>query len=130
MAMKRMFSLSVVDSDAFLELPISAQGLYFHLSMRADDDGFLNNARMIQRMVGAAEEDLRLLTERGFLLPFENGVMALTHWRVNNAIRRDRYTPTRYLEERNTLTTRTGGEYVRIEEDGLPLLRQPNGNPV
>ena len=129
MAVKRMFSMSVVDSDDFLDLPLTAQGLYFHLCMRADDDGFLNNPRKIQRMVGAAEEDLALLLERGFLLGFDSGVVAATHWLVNNTIRRDRYTPTRYREEMGTLAVRSGGEYAKAaEEDVLPFLWRPPGN--
>ena len=134
MAIRRMFSISVVDSDEFLELPITAQGLYFHLSMRADDDGFLNNPRKILRMVGATEEDLLLLLERGFLIAFPSGVVAVTHWRVSNAIRKDRYTPTRYQEELRMLSLRHNGEYaLRTEaDDALPVSApdpwQPDGN--
>ena len=129
MAVKRMFSMSVVDSDDFLDLPLPAQGLYFHLCMRADDDGFLNNPRKIQRMIGASEEDLALLLERKFLLGFDSGVVAVTHWLVNNTIRRDRYTPTRYREEMGTLAVRSGGEYARSAgEVVLPILWQPPGN--
>lgn len=126
MAIRRMFSISVVDSDEFLELPITAQGLYFHLSMRADDDGFLNNARKILRMVGATEEDLLLLLERGFLLSFPSGVVAVTHWRVSNAIRKDRYTPTRYQEELNKLTLRQSGEYALRTESDEPIVAAPD----
>ena len=126
MAIRRMFSISVVDSDEFLELPITAQGLYFHLSMRADDDGFLNNPRKILRMVGATEEDLLLLLERGFLLSFPSGVVAVTHWRVSNAIRKDRYTPTRYQEELNKLTLRQSGEYALRTESDEPIVAAPD----
>ena len=66
-----MFAKTIIDSDAFLDMPLSAQSLYFHLSMRADDDGFINNPKKIQRMIGASEDDLKLLMAKNFLIPFE-----------------------------------------------------------
>ena len=91
MANKRMFNVSVLDSDAFLDMPLSAQALYFHLNLRADDDGFIGNPKRIQRLVGASEDDLKLLIAKGFLIVFENGVVVVKHWRMHNTIRKDRY---------------------------------------
>ena len=67
MAERRMFAKTIIDSDAFLDMPLSTQALYFHLSMRADDDGFINNPRKIQRMTGASDDDLRLLNAKKFI---------------------------------------------------------------
>ena len=75
-----MFTMKIIDSDAFLDMPLSTQALYFHLSMRADDDGFVNNPKKIQRTVGASEDDLRLLIIKRFVLCFENGVVVIKHW--------------------------------------------------
>ena len=104
--------MNIVNSDAFLELPPGAQALYFHLNMRADDDGFVNSPRAVMRMAGASEEDLRLLAERGYLLCFEGGVVAVTHWRVHNLIRKNRYTPTLYQELLSMLTISSDGAYA------------------
>lgn len=105
MAERRMFAKSIVDSDAFLDMPLSSQALYFHLAMRADDDGFINNHRKIQRMVGANDDDLRLLLAKNFLIAFESGVMVVRHWKIHNYIQRDRYKPTIYAEEKDLLLT-------------------------
>ena len=88
MAGRRMFSKTVVDSDAFLDMPLSTQALYFHLSMRADDDGFLNNTKRIQRLIGATEDDLKLLIMKRFVIPFEDGVVVIKHWRMTDIHRR------------------------------------------
>ena len=79
MAEKRMFTQKIIDSDAFLEMPTSAQALYFHLNMRADDDGFVNNPKKITRYVGAAEDDLKLLLLKRFIIGFESGVIVIKH---------------------------------------------------
>ena len=123
MAEKRMFSKTVIDSDAFLEMPLSSQALYFHLSMRADDDGFLNNARKIQRMVGASEDDLKLLLLKRFIITFEDGIIVIKHWRMNNYIRKDRYTPTVYQEELAMLSIKDNGSYT-LDESGIPVVDQ------
>lgn len=91
MAEKRMFSRSVIESDGFLDMPLSAQALYFHLAMRADDDGFVTNPKSISRVIGAAEDDLKLLIAKNYVLAFENGVIVISHWRVHNYIPKDRY---------------------------------------
>ena len=99
MAERRMFAKSVVDSGVFLDMPISAQALYFHLSMRADDDGFVGNAKRIVSMLGVAKNDLRILIKKGFVRQFDSGVVAILHWKVNNRIQKDRYKPTVYQKE-------------------------------
>lgn len=103
MANRRMFNISVVDTDIFLEMPLSTQALYFHLSMRADDDGFIGNVKKIQRMIGASEDDLKILIAKQFLLTFETGIIVIKHWRLHNCIRKDRVNPTIYQEEKNML---------------------------
>ena len=127
MAEKRMFSLKIVDSDAFLDMPMSAQALYFHLSMRADDDGFVNNPKKIQRFVGASEDDLKLLIIKRFVLAFETGVIVIKHWRMHNLIRKDRYTPTQYQEELSRLSIKDNGAYTD-HGNQLATSWQPNGN--
>ena len=99
MAKKRMFSIDIVGSDAFLDLPYSAQCLYFQLGMRADDDGFVGNPKTIQRIAGTKASDLELLVKKRFLLQFPSGVVVIKHWKINNQIQKDRYTPTVYTEE-------------------------------
>ena len=98
MAEKRMFSMKIVDSDAFLDMPHSTQNLYFHLNMRADDDGFINNPKKIQRMLGASDDDLKLLLAKRFILAFDSGIIVIKHWRMHNTLRKDRYHPTHYIE--------------------------------
>lgn len=99
MANKRMFSLSVVDTDKFLEMPISARLLYYELGMRADDDGFVGNWKKILLFTGLKEDDLKILIMKRFILPFESGVIVISHWRMNNYLQNDRIKPTIYQEE-------------------------------
>lgn len=103
MAERRMFSKVVIDSDTFLDMPLSAQALYFHLSMRADDDGFVNNPKRIQAYVGASTDDLKILLAKHFLIPFESGVVVIKHWKVHNYIQKDRYKETYYQTEKALL---------------------------
>lgn len=112
MAERRMFAKTIIDSDAFLDMPLSAQALYFHLSMRADDEGFLNNSKKIQRMIGASDDDLKLLVAKRFVIPFETGVMVIKHWRIHNYIQSDRFKPTVYTEERAMLTLKDNNAYT------------------
>lgn len=100
MAEKRMFSKQIIDSDAFLEMPLSTQALYFHLSMRADDDGFLNNAKKVMKIIGANQNDYDLLVAKSFVIQFPDGICVIKHWRINNYLRKDRYTETIYQEVR------------------------------
>lgn len=108
MAQRRMFSMRITDSDSFTEMPLSAQCLYFHLAMHADDDGFVNGVKRIRRMIGASEDDLKLLLGKGFVIPFDTGVCVIRHWRIHNYIQKDRYTPTIYKAERATLEIQDG----------------------
>lgn len=100
MAERRMFAKTIIDSDVFLEMPLSTQALYFHLAMRADDEGFLNNPKRILRTIGAAEDDLRVLIARNFILIFETGIIVIRHWKVHNYIQADRFKKTSCIEER------------------------------
>ena len=120
MAERRMFAKTIIDSDAFLEMPLSTQSLYFHLSMRADDDGFINNPKKIQRMVGASEDDLKLLIAKRFIIPFESGIVVIKHWKIHNYIRSDRYKETVYQEEKACLTVKDNGAYTL----GIPSVNQ------
>ena len=118
MADRRMFAMTIMDSDAFLDLPLSSQALYVHLCMRADDDGFLNNTKKIQRMVGADEADLQELLERRFLISFPSGVVVIKHWRMHNYIKKDRYKETVYTEEKGQLDVKENGSYTEGEQFG------------
>lgn len=137
MANKRMFNIKIVDSDAFLDMPLSTQCLYFHLNMRADDDGFIGNPKRIQRLIGASEDDLKLLIAKRFVLIFEDGVIVIKHWRMHNTIRKDRYTQTVYLDELKSLGIKENNSYIlscEIENDNHLVTKwQPNviplGNP-
>ena len=107
MAERRMVSISLIDDDRFLDMSQGAQFLYFHLTMRADDDGFIT-PKKVMRLVGASQKDLDSLINAGFLIPFESGVVVITHWRVNNTIRKDRYTPTSFQKEFSELIINNG----------------------
>lgn len=130
MAEKRMFSKQIIDSDAFLEMPLSTQALYFHLSMRADDDGFLNNAKKVMKIIGANQNDYDLLVAKSFIIQFSDGICVIKHWRINNYLRKDRYTETIYQEEKAMLTMQPNGRYslkdsIREMDDfpvGIPLV--------
>lgn len=116
MAEKRMFSKAIIDSDAFLDMPVSARLLYYDLSMRADDDGFVNSPKKIMRMIGASEDDLRILAVRKFIIPFDSGVVVIKHWRIHNYIRKDTYHETTYKEEKAQLELDENKAY-RIPHD-------------
>ena len=111
MARKRMFDIEIVDTDLFLEMPQSSQNLYFHLGMRADDDGFVSNPRKIIRTIGANEDDLKILITKKFIIPFDSGVIVIRHWKINNYLRNDRYTETLYREEKKLLVEDENGVY-------------------
>lgn len=122
MAERRMFSKSVIDSDMFLDMPLSAQALYFHLSMRADDDGFVNNPKKIQRIVGASDDDCKILVAKKFIIPFEIGIVVIRHWKIHNYIQKDRYKETIYLDEKAQISTDRTGVYV---SEPCPTCIQP-----
>lgn len=140
MAEKRMFTQKIIDSDAFLEMPLSAQALYFHLNMRADDDGFINNPKKIVRMVNASEDDLRILIVKRFAIAFESGVIVIKHWRMHNSLRTDRYHPTDYKDEFSMLGIKENGSYTDNPDHAfIPALSsgnqmatncQPDGNQL
>lgn len=104
MANRRMFSLDVIDTDKFMEMPLTAQALYFHLGMRADDDGFISSPRNIMKLVECKKDDMNVLIARGFVIPFESGIMVIRHWKQHNYIPIDRYKKTQYVEENNRLS--------------------------
>ena len=126
MAERRMFSKKVIDSDKFLDMPLSAQNVYFHLSMCADDDGFLNNAQKIIRMIGASKEDYKILLSCGFVIDFGNGICVIAHWNMNNYIRSDRYKETVHQDEMSRLTLTRSKIYELT--DNLPYNKEHNKN--
>lgn len=132
-----MFTQKIIDSDAFLDMPLSTQALYFHLNMRADDDGFVNNPKRIQRTIGASEDDLKLLHAKRFVIGFENGVIVIKHWRMHNTLRKDRYNPTQYQDEFALLDVKDNNAYTeRLPEplesipESVSTTWQPSGNQL
>lgn len=117
MAERRMFAKTIIDSDAFLDMPQSTQLLYFHLSMRADDDGFINNPKNIMRMVGCKEDDLSVLITKKFIIPFESGVVVIKHWKIHNYIQKDRYHETKYKDEKSLLKLDENNAYTECIQD-------------
>lgn len=141
MSQRRMFTQKITESGAFLEMPLSAQALYFHLCMAgADDDGFVSNPKFIARMIGASDDDFKLLLAKNFVIAYERGVIVIKHWRMHNLIRNDRYQPTEYTEEKAMLYIKDNGAYTLDSTQGAPLMevdgnrmatkRQPNGNQM
>ena len=127
MAKKRMFSLEIVDTDAFLDMPHSSQLLYFHLSMRADDDGFVSNPKRVMKLIGSQEDDYKVLLAKRFLISFDSGVVVIKHWRINNYIRSDRYNETTYLDEKSLLQIKQNNSYTESNKllgipDVIPLV--------
>lgn len=113
MAERRMFAKTIIDSDAFLDMPQSSQLLYFHLSMRGDDEGFINNPKSIMRNVGCKDDDIKLLIAKKFLIPFDSGVVVIKHWRIHNYIQKDRFTPTKYQTEKAMLSLDENKSYTQ-----------------
>lgn len=103
MAQRRMFSQKITETDKFLDMGLTAQSLYFHLGMNADDDGFVGNPKSIKRMIGASEDDLKALVEKDYLIVFDDGVVVIKDWRVSNYVKPDRYTPTIYTDDRKLI---------------------------
>lgn len=115
-----MFNKQITRSDAFLDMPRSTRLLYYDLSLDADDDGFIDKYKSIMRLTGASEDDLKLLIAKSFIIPFENGVIVIKHWRMNNLIRSDRYKPTVYQEEKKQLSLKENGSYTKKTTIGIP----------
>ena len=116
MAERRMFAKALIDSDAFLDMPLSTQALYFHLAMRADDEGFVNNPKKIQKMIGASDDDVRILIMKRYILTFESGIIVIKHWKIHNYIQNDRFKPTSYIEEKSMLVLDEKKSYVEKEK--------------
>lgn len=112
-----MFSKDVIDTDNFLEMPATTQVLYFHLSMRADDDGFISNPKRILRLTGCSEDDLKILYAKKFIIPFESGVCVIRHWKIHNYIQKDRYNKTIYHDELDKLTVLENGMYEMVDTE-------------
>lgn len=124
MAERRMFAKAIIDSDAFLDMPLSTQALYFHLAMRADDEGFVGNPKKIQRMIGASDDDCRILISKRFILTFQSGIVVIKHWRIHNYIQSDRFKETTYIEEKATLTLDGKKAYTERIQNGYKLETQ------
>ena len=129
MAERRMFAKTIIDSDAFLDMPMSAQLLYFHLAMRADDDGFINKPKSIMRMTGCKDDDIKLLFAKKFLIPFESGVVVIKHWKIHNYIRKDTYTETKYKDEKATLEMDENNAYRLAEPAPLQIRDESVTSP-
>lgn len=124
MAERRMFAKTIIDSDAFLDMPLSTQALYFHLAMRADDEGFVNNPKKIQRMIGASDDDCRILASKRFILTFQSGIIVIKHWKIHNYIQSDRFKETVYLEEKTMLALDDNKAYTERIQDVSTLDTQ------
>lgn len=137
MANKRMFSIDVTETDSFLEMPLTAQALYFHLGMRGDDDGFVSNPRSIMRVAGCSEGDLAILAEAGYIISFRSGVIVISDWKVNNNLRNDRYKPTTFQSERSMLSETANKRYIlhgaptgnQMDTNGIPSDNQMTPQP-
>lgn len=112
MAERRMFAKTIIDSDAFIDMPVTARLLYYDLAMRADDDGFVNSPKKIMRMIGASQDDMSILIMRKFIIPFDSGIVVIKHWRIHNYIRKDMYHETKYKEEKETLSLDENNAYT------------------
>jgi hypothetical protein len=112
MAKRRMFSMDVVDTDAFLDMPPTTQNLYFHLGMRADDDGFVSSPKKIMKIINCGEDDMKILLTKNFIIGFESGVVVIKHWRLHNYISKDRYNETNYKDEKGSLKLKENKVYT------------------
>ena len=128
MAERRMFAKTIIDSDAFVDMPLSTQALYFHLSMRADDEGFVNSPKKIQRMIGASDDDMRVLAGKKFIIPFETGIVVIKHWKIHNYIRGDRIVETKYTDEKSMLVLNENGAYSLAIKDDVNEIKSLSEN--
>lgn len=124
MAERRMMSKKIVDSDAFMDMPLSTQALYFHLLARADDDGFVGNPKKIMKMVGANDDDFKVLITKRFVLQFPSGVCVIKHWMIHNYIQNDRYNETQYLDEKKQLEVKENKSYTECIQNGYKVDTQ------
>lgn len=130
MAERRMFAKSIIESDLFLDMPISARLLYYDLGMRGDDDGFVNSPKRIMRVTGAHDDDLKILIAKRFVIMFESGVIVIRHWKSHNYIRSDRYKPTIYRHEKALLLENDNGHYELAPTNERLPVGIPTGNHV
>lgn len=132
MAQRRMFSNVITDSDLFLEMPLTAQALYFHLGMRADDEGFISNPKRILRSVNCAEDDLKILIAKGFVIPLSNGIIVITHWNLNNKLRKDRKSETFFSKEKAMISLDENGTYFLNSsvDNQMATTCQPTDNQM
>ncbi len=132
MANRRMINKQIVTTDKFIELPITAQCLYFHLIILADDDGFIGNPKTVSRMLGASSEELQILVNQNYLIDFDSGVVVITDWFIHNLIRTDRHKETMYIDEKKLLTQNESKQYQRLEDDDnqVTTKRQPSANQM
>lgn len=128
MAERRMFAKTIIDSDAFIDMPVTSRLLYYDLSMRADDDGFVNSPKKIMRMIGASETDLAVLVQRKFIIPFDDGIVVIKHWRIHNYIRKDMYHETKYKEHKASLELDENNAY-RYVTDSSQVRNELVTNP-
>lgn len=129
MANRRMFSVDVVCTDKFLEMPASSQALYLQLGMKADDDGFVSAPKQITRMTNASEDDFRILVSKGYIIPFDSGIIVIKDWKVNNYLRRDRYTETRHLKEKSALEIVDDVYVISDKLNSVSVSGVPDGIP-
>lgn len=122
MAERRCFTMKIVDSDAFLEMPLTTQCLYFHLAMRADDDGFVNSPKRISKLIGTSDDDMKLLIAKRFVLACENGVIVIKHWRMHNTLKNDRIKDPLYPDVAARIYVKPNGAYTDSPEEGFPSL--------
>lgn len=126
MAERRMFAKTIIDSDAFIDMPVSARLLYYDLSMRADDEGFVNSPKKIMRMTGTSEDDLRILITKKFIIPFENGIVVIKHWYIHNYIRKDTSKETTYVQEKECLELDENKAYRVKNDDRRRSVDEPS----
>ena len=130
MAVKRMFSIDVTETDTFLDMPLTAQALYFHLGMMGDDDGFVSNPRSIVRVTGYSENDLKTLEKGGYIIAFRSGVIVISDWKVNNYLRGDRHKPTTFQNELSLLSETANNRYVLRNGNQVSTIGIPSGNQM
>lgn len=127
MATKRMLSREIIKTDAFMTMPLTAQALYMHLIMDADDEGFVSSPKMLMRATGASEDDLRILISKNFVIAFDSGVLVIKHWKIHNHITESRIKTTNFLEEKSLLRIKTNNAYT-LSDDGLPIASNLQAN--
>jgi len=125
-----MFAKTIIESDLFLDMPISARLLYYDMGMRGDDDGFVNSPKRIMRVTGVHDDDLKILVAKGFVIPFESGVIVIRHWKSHNYIRNDRYKPTQYKDEKSLLCEDSNGHYMLICDIAIGVQKQQTSTPL